>query len=72
MHQFYPSTMPIPVTITVYPKKSGPLPDRDNCVAACKHSLDAIAAVIGVNDRNFATPVVVFGPREDRFEITIG
>ena len=62
----------IPVTIHVHPKRFGPAPDRDNCVAAAKHYLDGIALALGVNDRTFAAPLVVFGPRDDRFVIEIG
>lgn len=63
---------PIPVALTIYPKRFGSVPDADNCVAAIKHYLDGIAQALGVNDRDFAAPTVTFGPREDRIEITIG
>lgn len=64
---------PLPITIEVHAKPKGPLPDRDNCVAAAKHSLDGIAHAIGVNDREFATPQVVFSPERDgRFVVIIG
>lgn len=63
---------PIPVTIHVYPKPRGPEPDADNCVAAAKSSLDGIADALGINDRDFAAPKVVFGPREGRFVIEVG
>lgn len=64
---------PIPVTITVYAKPSGPLPDRDNCSAAAKAYLDGIAYKLDINDRYFAAPVVHFArAREGRFVIEIG
>lgn len=64
---------PIPVKIVVHAKPRGPLPDRDNCVAAAKALLDGIAERLGVNDRNFATPTVEFAtPRDGRFVIEVG
>ena len=63
----------IPIKLIVHAKPKGPLPDKDNCVAACKVQLDAIAAEIGVNDRNFAAPVVEFAmPRDGRFFVVVG
>ncbi len=63
----------IPIKLLVYAKPKGPLPDKDNCIAAVKHSLDAIAAQIGVNDRRFAAPLVEFvKPRIGVIEIVIG
>lgn len=63
----------IPVTIEVHAKKFGPLPDKDNCVAACKAMLDGIADGLGVNDRVFGTPQVVFAPERDgRFVVILG
>lgn len=63
---------PVPVQILVYPKGTGPAPDKDNCIAAAKHYLDGIALALGINDRSFDAPTVAFGPREGRFEILIG
>lgn len=64
---------PIPVTITVHAKPSGPLPDRDNCVAACKAYLDGAAYKLDINDRDFAAPQVIFAAeRTGRFVIEIG
>jgi hypothetical protein len=61
------------VHIVVHAKPKGPLPDRDNCVAAAKAYLDGIAQRLGVNDRHFATPTVEFAaPRDGRFVIEIG
>ena len=64
---------PIPVHITVCPKRTGPAPDADNCVAAAKHALDGIADALGVNDRNFAAPTVSISERRTgQFIINIG
>lgn len=49
---------PIPVTITLRPKATGPVPDADNIVAAAKAYLDGAAQAIGVNDKHFAAPTV--------------
>jgi len=54
---------PVEVRLTVYPKARGPLPDQDNCSAACKAYLDGIADAIGVNDRNFTAPIIRYGER---------
>lgn len=63
----------IPILVRVFAKAKGPLPDKDNCVAALKVQLDAIAAEVGVNDRRFASPVVVFAePRVGRIEVVVG
>ena len=58
-------TMPetLKIALTVHPKPKGPLPDKDNCVAACKAYLDGIADALKVNDRNFDAPTVTFGER---------
>lgn len=63
----------IPIRLVVYAKPKGPLPDKDNCIAAVKVQLDAIAREIGVNDRHFSAPVVEFAdPRTGRMEIIVG
>lgn len=63
----------IPVKLIVYAKPKGPLPDKDNCIAALKVGLDAIASQIGVNDRHFAAPVVEFAsPRVGKMEVIVG
>lgn len=54
---------PVTVNVTVHPKARGPLPDKDNTVAACKAYLDGIAKAIGVNDREFAVPNVSWSHR---------
>lgn len=64
---------PIPIKIIVHAKPEGPLPDRDNCVAAAKSLLDGIAQRLGVNDIAFAAPTVEFAmPRDGRFVIEVG
>ena len=64
---------PIPVHITVHPKRTGPAPDRDNCVAASKAYLDGIADYLCVNDRHFAAPTVTISDeRTGQFTITVG
>ena len=64
---------PIAVKITVGGKPKGPLPDRDNCIAAAKAYLDGIADAIGINDRDFDAPKVVFSSvRNSTFVIEIG
>lgn len=60
----------IAVRLTVHAKPKGTEPDKDNCVAAVKVQLDAIAKEMGINDRRFAAPVVVFAePRNGRIVV---
>lgn len=49
--------------ITVYPKPTGPLPDKDNASAAMKAYLDGIAQALAVNDNRFDEPRIQFGER---------
>lgn len=63
----------IPVKLVVFAKPKGPLPDKDNCVAAVKVGLDAIASQIGVNDKHFSAPVVEFAAeRTGKIEVHLG
>lgn len=63
----------IPVTLIVYAQQYGPLPDKDNCVAAVKLALDGIAKQIGVNDKHFAAPIVEFAAeRTGKIEVRLG
>ena len=64
---------PIPVHIVVYPKATGPAPDKDNCTAAAKSAIDGIADALGINDRHFAAPTVeVSQERSGKFVFYIG
>jgi hypothetical protein len=64
---------PIPVSLVVYPKRTGPAPDADNCIAAAKSYLDGIADALGINDRHFAAPTVTISPeRTGQFIFHIG
>lgn len=63
----------VTLRVTVYPKRTGPEPDRDNCIAACKAYFDGIADALKLNDRTFGTPeVTISSQRNDRFTIQIG
>lgn len=63
----------IPIRLIIRAKPKGPLPDKDNCIAAVKVALDAIASQIGVNDRFFAAPTVEFAePRNGTIEVCLG
>lgn len=64
---------PLRISLTVCPKRTGPAPDADNCVAAAKAYLDGIASALGINDRHFAAPTVTISPeRTGQFIIHIG
>lgn len=63
----------IAIKLIVSAKPRGPLPDRDNCAAACKAYLDGIADALKVNDRRFAAPVVEYAQtRTGSFVIEVG
>ena len=64
---------PIPVHITVYPKARGPVPDRDNIIAASKSYIDGIADYLSVDDKFFAAPTVTIAEKRlGKFEIQVG
>ncbi|KEZ00297.1 hypothetical protein AI27_06455 [Sphingomonas sp. BHC-A] len=48
---------------TFHPKPAGPAPDKDNAGASLKAYQDGIAWALGVDDRHFAQPEVIFGDR---------
>ncbi len=40
------------IRVTFCPKPTGPMPDKDNCIAAFKAGQDGIADALKVNDRD--------------------
>lgn len=65
--------VPTAIKIIVHAKPKGPMPDKDNCVAAAKSLIDGIADGLGVNDKDFPAPTVEFADERDgRFVIEIG
>jgi len=62
----------IPVRLTVSGKKTGALPDADNCLASCKAYFDGIADALGVNDSLFDPQPVHFSGRMSNFVIEVG
>ena len=53
-HKFrIPADGPIAVRLTFCPPSRGVVPDLDNALTAQKGALDALADVLGVNDRRF-------------------
>ena len=66
------SFVPSAIKLIVHAKPKGPLPDRDNCIAACKALLDGVADALGVNDQDFPALTVEFAsPREGRFVLVL-
>ncbi len=64
--------LPVAITIHVHAKPKGPLPDKDNCIAAAKSLLDGIADGLALNDRDFPAPEVIFAtPRDGRFVVEL-
>lgn len=49
--------------VTLYPKPTGPAPDRDNIVAACKAYVDGIADAYRTDDRDWPVPTVIIAER---------
>lgn len=43
----------LPPSMTLNGRRATAVPDRDNCIAACKAYLDGVADALGVNDRLF-------------------
>jgi len=62
----------IPVRLIVSANPKGPLPDKDNCLAAAKAYLDGIAEALGVNDNLFDPQPVHFSGRQSNFTIEVG
>lgn len=62
----------IPVRLVVSSKGSGPLPDKDNCLAAAKAYLDGIAEALGINDSLFDPQPVHFAGRNSQFFFEVG
>lgn len=62
---------PLAIRITAYPPLAWRAGDRDNLVGRLKSHLDAIAAVLGVNDRQFESPAVTWADRCERGRVEI-
>lgn len=58
-----PAGQSLHLVVTFHCKPSGPLPDKDNAGASIKAYQDGIAWALGVDDRHFGQPVVLFGDR---------
>ena len=58
-----PEGQSLHLVVTFHCKKSGPLPDKDNASGSIKAYQDGIAWALGVDDRHFGQPVVLFGDR---------
>lgn len=56
---------------TFHPKPAGPLPDEDNAGASLKAYQDGIATALGVDDRGFGKPEVLFGARHPLGKVVI-
>lgn len=58
-----PDGAEIRISMTYCPPSVGGTPDDDNVISAQKGALDALAAVLGVNDRQFRIQTPVRGER---------
>ena len=70
--KYQPTGERIPIRLIVSAKSRGPLPDKDNCLAAAKSLLDGIADALGVNDNLFDPQPVYFSGRQSNFTIEVG
>jgi len=61
----------IAVHVTAYPPKNWSTGDKDNFGARLKFHLDAIAEVLGVNDRQFESPIVKWADKTERGKVVI-
>jgi crossover junction endodeoxyribonuclease RusA len=66
-----PESGKIPVRLIAHPPKAWRTGDADNLVARVKSHLDGIADVLGVNDRDFEAPTVVWADRCDRGKLIV-
>ena len=62
----------VPIRLTVSAKATGPLPDKDNCLAAAKAYLDGFADALGINDSMFDPQPVHFAGRRSNFVFEVG
>lgn len=63
---------PRQIVLHVHAKPKGPLPDKDNCIAAYKAFQDGIADALAINDGTFPAPSVEFSkPRDGRFVVEL-
>lgn len=65
---------PLAVHVTAYPPKHWSTGDADNLIAQLKSHFDGIAAVLGVNDRQFEAPTVKWADKTEcgKVVVTIG
>lgn len=68
--RFATEAHPVRILVTLYPKPRGPLPDRDNAIAACKAYFDGIADATGGDDRHFHH-AIQFGERCEHGKIVV-
>jgi crossover junction endodeoxyribonuclease RusA len=66
-----PEAETISVKIRAYPPKNWNTGDRDNLVSRMKPHLDGIAAVLGINDRQFASPIVEWADKTERGKVVV-
>lgn len=62
---------PFDVRVTAYPPKNWNTGDKDNLSARLKFHFDAIAEVLGVNDRVFESPSVKWADKTERGKVVI-
>jgi crossover junction endodeoxyribonuclease RusA len=62
---------PIAVGIKACPPKNWATGDKDNLVSRMKAHLDSIAEVLGVNDKQFDSPIVTWGDKCERGKVTV-
>lgn len=63
---------PRKIVLHVHAKPRGPLPDKDNCIAAYKAFQDGIADALALDDATFPLPTVEFSAdRDGRFVVEL-
>lgn len=62
---------PFEILVTAYPPKNWSTGDKDNFASRLKWHFDAIAEVLGVNDRMFESPIVKWADKTERGKVVI-
>lgn len=62
---------PLSVHVTAYPPKYWSTADADNFIARLKSHFDGIAAVLGVNDRQFQAPTIKWSDKTERGKVVV-
>jgi hypothetical protein len=66
-----PAAETVKVHLVAHPPKNWSTGDADNLIARCKAHLDGIAVVLGINDKHFDAPTVVWAEKGDSGKLLV-